>query len=168
VILGTLRHYFRDGTQRVHVPRSLQESIQEVGSAIDAAEGELGHSPSASELVERTSLDENEVTEALQALSTRRPASIDATVRTDGDEPGSPMAETIGVEETGFDRVEASLAAKSVELDPKEREALRLRFEENLTQREIGERIGTSQMQVSRLLRRSMQRLLGAVQGKAA
>jgi RNA polymerase sigma-B factor len=168
VILGTLRHYFRDATQRVHVPRGLQESIQEISGAIDAAEGELGHTPSTAELVDRTSLETGEVNEALQALSTRRPASIDATVRTEGDETGSPMSETIGVEEPGFDRVEASLAAQSVELDPQEREALRLRFEENLTQREIGLRIGTSQMQVSRLLRRSMNRLLIAVQGKAA
>jgi RNA polymerase sigma-B factor len=168
VILGTLRHYFRDATQRVHVPRGLQESIQEVGTAIDSAEGDLGHSPSAAELVDRTSLDQTEVEEALQALSTRRPASIDATVRTDGDETGSPMSETIGAEDPGFDRVEASFAAESVDLDPKEREALRLRFEEHLNQREIGARIGTSQMQVSRLLRRSMNRMLEAVQGKAA
>ena len=167
VILGTLRHYFRDATQRVHVPRGLQESIQEVGTAIDTAEGELGHTPSPAELVQRTSLDEGEVNEALQALSTRRPASIDATIRTEGDEMGSPISETIGVDEPGFDRVEASFAADSVELDPQEREALRLRFEEHLNQREIGARIGTSQMQVSRLLRRSMRRILAAVQGGA-
>lgn len=165
VILGTLRHYFRDATQRVHVPRGLQESIQEVGTAIDAAEGELGHTPSPTELVNRTSLDEAGVNEALQALQTRRPASIDATIRTEGDEAGSPMSETIGIEEPGFDRVEASFAADSVKLDPQEREALRLRFEEHLNQREIGARIGTSQMQVSRLLRRSMRRILTAVQG---
>lgn len=168
VILGTLRHYFRDATQRIHVPRSLQESIQEVGTAIDAAEGELGHTPSPEELVERTNLDQGEVEEALQALQTRRPASIDATIRTEGDDGGSPMSETIGTEEPGFDRVEASIAASSVELDPQEREALRLRFEEDLTQREIGARIGTSQMQVSRLLRRSMRRMLDAVQGRPA
>lgn len=167
VILGNLRHYFRDATQRVHVPRSLQENMQEVGKAIDQAEGELGHTPTLGDLLERTDLGENEAEEALQALSTRRPASVDAPIGTE-EESGIPMGETIGSTEPGFDRVEASAAAATVELDDREREALRLRFEEDLNQREIGERIGVSQMQVSRLLRRSMRRMLDAVQGRPA
>ena len=78
------------------------------------------------------------------------------------------MSEMLGVEESGFDRVEASISASAVELDDREREALRLRFGHALNQREIGEQIGTSQMQVSRLLRRSLNKLLVAVQGEAA
>jgi RNA polymerase sigma-B factor len=167
VILGSLRHYFRDSTQRVHVPRSLQENMQKVSSELERIEGDLGHSAGLKDIVESTELEEAEVSEALEALATRRPASIDATVRAtaDADDGGSPLAETIGAEETGFDRVEASLAADTVDLDPQERAALRLRFEGELNQREIGERIGTSQMQVSRLLRRSLTRILDAVQG---
>ncbi len=75
------------------------------------------------------------------------------------------MSEMLGVEEPGFDRVESSFAAAGVDLDDREREALRLRFGHSLNQREIGEQIGTSQMQVSRLLRRSLDKLLVAVQG---
>ncbi len=72
------------------------------------------------------------------------------------------MAEMIGGEESGFDRVESTLAAATVDLEERERTALRLRFGQALNQREIGERIGTSQMQVSRLLRRSLNKLLVA------
>jgi RNA polymerase sigma-B factor len=168
VILGNLRHYFRDATQRVHVPRSLQESMQKVSSEIERAETDLGHSVDSAELVERTGLEEDVVDEALTALATRRPASLDTSARPDGEEPSSPLAEMIGTRENGYDKVESTMAAETVELDDREREALRLRFGHAMNQREIGERIGTSQMQVSRLLRRSLDKVLTAVQGRDA
>lgn len=168
VILGTLRHYFRDSTQRVHVPRGLQERMQKVGSALEHDEAEAGHNARRENIAARTGLEEAEVDEALLALSTRKPASLDAPAQHDADEAGSPMSEMLGDSEPGFDRVEATMAAETVELDDREREALRLRFGHAMNQREIGERIGTSQMQVSRLLRRSLNKLLVAVHGEAA
>ena len=165
VILGTLRHYFRDGTQRVHVPRGLQESMQKVGAELESDVAEAGHSARTALIAARTGLDEGQVEEALIALQTRKPGSLDAPARPDSEEPSSPMSEMLGTEEPGYDRVESSFAAAAVELDPREREALRLRFGHALNQREIGEQIGTSQMQVSRLLRRSLDKLLIAVQG---
>jgi len=167
VILGTLRHYFRDGTQRVHVPRGLQESMQKVGAELESDEADAGHNARTASIAARTGLDEGQVEEALIALQTRKPGSLDAPARPDSEEPSSPMSEMLGVEEPGFDRVEASFAAEGVELDDREREALRLRFGHSLNQREIGEQIGTSQMQVSRLLRRSLDKMLLAVQGES-
>jgi RNA polymerase sigma-B factor len=168
VILGTLRHYFRDGTQRVHVPRGLQEAMQKVGAELEQDEADAGHSARTAAIAQRTGLDEAQVEEAMVALATRKPGSLDAPARPDSEEPSSPMSEMLGVEEPGFERVESSLAAAGVELDEREREALRLRFGHSLNQREIGEQIGTSQMQVSRLLRRSLDKLLVAVQAEAA
>ena len=139
--------------------------MQKVGSEIERAETDLGHSVDTSELVQRTGLDEATVDEALTALATRRPASLDTSARPDGEEPSSPLAEMIGTQETGYDRVEATMAAETVELDDRERETLRLRFGHSMNQREIGEHIGTSQMQVSRLLRRSLDKVLTAIQG---
>ena len=75
------------------------------------------------------------------------------------------MVESIGSDEKGFERIESNLAAAVAPLRPRERQALRLRFHEGLTQREIGARIGISQMQVSRLLQASLEKLLAAVRG---
>ncbi len=168
VILGTLRHYFRDSTQRVHLPRGLQERMQKVGTELEHDDAGTSHTARREAIAQRTGLDGEEVDEALVALSTRKPASIDAPARPDGDEPSSPMSEMLGTEERGFDKVESTLAASNVDLDEQERAALRLRFGRALNQREIGERIGTSQMQVSRLLRRSLTKLLQAVGGEPA
>ena len=166
VILGTLRHYFRDATQRVHVPRGLQERMQKVSTELERGEAEAGHTARREAIASRTGLEEAEVDEALLALSTRKPASLDAPVQADSAEPSSPMSDMIGGEESGFDRVESTLAVATVDLEERERTALRLRFGRSLNQREIGERIGTSQMQVSRLLRRSLNKLLVAVEGE--
>jgi RNA polymerase sigma-B factor len=168
VILGTLRHYFRDATQRVHVPRGLQEAMQKVGAELEQDEAEAGHAARTRAIASRTGLGEAEVDEALIALATRKPGSIDTSARPDAEEPSSPMSEMLGGEEPGYDRVESTISASAVELEDREREALRLRFGHSLNQREIGERIGTSQMQVSRLLRRSLNKILVAVQGEPA
>ena len=75
------------------------------------------------------------------------------------------MVETVGETEPGYDAVEAQLAAEGAQLDERERRVLRLRFEQDLNQYEIGRRLGVSQMQVSRIMRRALRKLLVAVQG---
>jgi len=164
VILGGLRHYFRDATQRVHIPRGLQERMLKVGAAIDALDAEV----SVADVAMRTELTEAQVSEAMNALATRRPMSIESHMGTDPEEPGPTLAETISSNESGYDRVESSMAVAGVDLAPMERQALYLRYGHSLDQREIGERIGTSQMQVSRLLRRSLRKMLAAVQEEPA
>ena len=102
--------------------------------------------------------------EAMQADRARRTTSLDVPSAR-GEEDSMPMVELLPTEETGYERAESELASQSAELRPKERQALDLRFHEGLTQREIGERIGVSQMQVSRLLRSALRKLLVAVRG---
>lgn len=135
--------------------------IREVEAEI---RGELQRSPTVAEIAERTDLDERQVLEAMQADQARRTTSLDRPKIQDEDE-SMPVVETIGRPELGFERAESEFASQGAELRPKERQALHYRFHVGLTQREIGERIGVSQMQVSRLLRSALGKLLVAVRG---
>jgi RNA polymerase sigma-B factor len=164
-ILGELRRHFRDHSWRLHMPRSLQERSLAVERASDALSDELGRSPTVAQIAERLELDEEDVLDVLQARESQRSVSLDTPVRRD--EPESvPKIETVGGDEIGFDAVEAQFAIeRCATLTDQERTAVELRFTEDLNQYEIGARMGVSQMQVSRLLRRGLARLLEAVQG---
>ena len=105
--------------------------------------------------------------EALEAGHARRTLSLDAPRRAD-DEDAAPAVETIGDAEPGYDRVEAELASTRAGLDEREWEVLRMRFVDELTQQEIGRRLGVSQMQISRISRRALWKLLAAVRGDQA
>lgn len=163
-ILGELRHHFRDHSWSVRLPRSLQERTMRIAEISQQVRAETGHDATVAEVAKRCNLDEHDVIEALQADHARRTTSLDLpTAR--GEEESTPVIETISSAETGFERAESELAATKAELRPKEKLALQLRFHEGLTQREIGVRIGVSQMQVSRLLRSALGKLLVAVRG---
>ena len=164
-ILGELRRHFRDHVWEIRVPRGLQERIAAVREAVAELSDEMGRSPSVSQIAERLKLSEEAVWEALQAEDSRRTLSLD-TPRSHDDGESVPMVETLGSTDHGYDAVEVQLAAEDATLDEREREVLRLRFEEDLTQYEIGRILGVSQMQVSRIMRRALRKLLGAVQGE--
>lgn len=163
-ILGELRHHFRDRSWSVRLPRSLQERSMQIAEATREISGEQHRSPTVTEIADRCDLNDAEVIESMQADRARRTTSLDLPSTRDEDD-SIPVVETIGREELGFERAEAELASEGAQLRPKERQALHLRFHEGLTQREIGTRIGVSQMQVSRLLRSSLDKLLVAVRG---
>jgi len=165
-ILGELRRHFRDHVWEIRVPRGLQERIAAVREAVAQLSDEMGRSPSVSQISERLKLSEEAVWEALQAEDSRRTLSLD-TPRSHDDGESVPMVETLGSPDRAYDAVEVQLAAEDATLDEREREVLRLRFEEDLTQYEIGRILGVSQMQVSRIMRRALRKLLGAVQGEA-
>lgn len=163
-ILGELRHHFRDRSWSVRLPRTLQERSMRIAEVTQDIRGETHRSPTVAEVAERCNLEEADVIEAMQADRARRTTSLDLPSAR-GEEESSPMVETIGTVEAGYERAESELASEGAELRPKERQALHLRFHEGLTQREIGDEIGVSQMQVSRLLRSSLNKLLVAVRG---
>ncbi len=164
-ILGELRHHFRDNSWTVRLPRSLQERTAQVNGATERISAELQRDPTVDEIAAVAGLTRAEVLEAIRADEGRRTLSLDAPSNRGDEEPTSPMVESIGSIEDGFERIESNLAAGAAPLRPRERQALRLRFHEGLTQREIGARIGISQMQVSRLLQASLEKLLAAVRG---
>jgi RNA polymerase sigma-B factor len=159
-ILGELKRHFRDRVWTVRVPRGLHDRMAEVEKAITELTVELQRSPAVGEIAERIELDPTEVLDVLEANHNRRPLSLDRPVGgEDSDE--SPAAEWVGGEDEGFELVEDKLALEVAipRLDERERLVLRLRFAEDMTQSQIAERIGHSQMHVSRILRRTLDRI---------
>lgn len=159
-ILGEIKRYFRDRTWAVRVPRDLQELTLKVDRAVAELADELHRQPSVAEVGEALDIQPEDVLEALQAGGAYRAVSFDAP-RGGGDEEPTSLADSIGVDEHGFDRAEdrATLASLLAAVAPREREVLRMRFEEDMTQAEIGAVIGVSQMQVSRVIRQALARL---------
>jgi RNA polymerase sigma-B factor len=160
-IMGEIKRYFRDRTWAVRVPRDLQELALRVDRVVAELTRELGCQPSVEEVARAIDVEADEVLEAMQASSAYRATSLE-TPRAGGDaDPGDTVGDSVGTIDDGFARAEqrAVLDALMRSLTPREREVVRLRFEEDLTQAAIGERIGVSQMQVSRLLRQALARL---------
>ena len=164
-ILGELRRHFRDRVWNLRLPRGLQESSMKVEGAIDRLTGSLGCSPTVAELAEETDLSIEQINDTLVARDVRWTSSMEMPGRTDDGEAGITPADSLGKSDPGYDRVEANFASASVVLDERERTVIELRFEEGLTQAEIGGRLGVSQMQVSRVSRRALAKLLAAVRG---
>ena len=159
-VLGELKRHFRDKGWGLRVPRSLQERVLKVGEATEQLYGRLGRSPAPSDIAAHTGYSLEEVLEAMDAGSAYTPAALDAPYA--GEEDGArTLGDTLGSEDSRFELVELAQAVSPAlhALPQREREILRLRFVEDLTQAEVASRMGISQMHVSRLLRRSLDRL---------
>jgi RNA polymerase sigma-B factor len=159
-MLGELKRYFRDSGWAVHVPRGVKERALELANATDKLSARLGRSPSIAELAEDLGATQEQTLDALEAYHGRHAAPLERPG--DDDEDGSPSpAATIGVEDEGLERAEyLTVIARGVDaLSDDDRRLLHLRFDEDLTQSEIAKRIGTSQMQVSRLLRAAIEKI---------
>ena len=159
-ILGELKRHFRDKGWSVRVPRDLQELAVKVDRVGDDMSRELGRAPTPAEIAQRTGTTLEQVLEAREASAAYRAVSLDRP-RTDDEEDGDSYADAVGAEDPGFRLAEHSATVERLMLvlSEREREVLRLRFEEDLTQSEIGQRVGVSQMHVSRLIRQSIARL---------
>src|SRR5439155_11767344 len=166
-ILGELRRHFRDRVWEVRLPRGLPDRTMAVSDAAQELAEEEGRTPTVAQIAARLELTQEEVSEALQADEARRALSLDAPQSRDDRESAS-LVESVGAPEPGYDAVEAQLAAAEAPLEDRERTVLRMRFEGDLNQYEIGRRLGVSQMQVSRIMRRALRKLLEAVQGKGS
>jgi len=164
-ILGELKRHFRDKTWSVRVPRDLQELALKVDRAVAELSKGLHRSPSVAEIADAVRASEEQVLEALEAGSAYRATSLSAP-RGSEDEAGDTLGDAMGTDELGFGLAEdrATLDRLLAAVTPREREVLRLRFEEDLTQAEIGELVGVSQMQISRIIRQSLHRLRVAAQ----
>lgn len=159
-IVGELKRYFRDTAWALHVDRSGQELARRITDAQQKLSARSGHPPTILELAQYLELTQEEVLEGLQTAEAYGTVSLDAPLVTDENEEASRI-DCIGSEDERLRLVhdQATIFAAARHLPVRERQILYLRFGEDLTQSEIAERIGVSQMQVSRLLRRSLQRL---------
>lgn len=160
-ISGELRRHFRATAWNLHVPRGVQEDALRVRDATGRLTHELGRAPLVSELGEATGLDVEAIAEALHARAVQATTSLDQPSGHVPDDGDATLGEHVGVEDEGFDLVEHSAVLEALlrTLPRREREVLFLRFARDMTQSEIAERIGCSQMQVSRILRRTLARL---------
>ena len=164
-ILGEIRRHFRDHVWNVRLPRGLQETTMKVDDATSRLTEELGRFPNPNEISRRLSIPVEDVLEALEAGHARRTLSLNAP-RSAEDEDAATGLDAIGEADPGYDRVEADLASNAAELTEDEWRVLRMRFDDELSQHEIGRRLGISQMQVSRISRRALWKLLAAVRGE--
>jgi RNA polymerase sigma-B factor len=159
-ILGELRRYFRGAGWAVHVPRSMQERVLDVARVVERLSNDLGSSPTPQQIAADMDLTVEEVLEASVAAAGHDTLSLDAPRRASGDDDAT-LADSVGGLDAGFDLVEhrPGIARALKGLPARERAILYLRFSEDLTQSEIGQRLRISQMHVSRLLRQALDRL---------
>ena len=156
-IAGAIKRHFRDHGWSVRVPRELQERAMRVNQLEKELSGALGEAPTLTELAEATALGAEDVLEARVAYRALHASSLDApTLDADGESPA--LIETMGGDDDGYSTVLDRSALDSLlgALDERDRAIIELYFREELTQSEIGERLGYSQMHISRLLRRAV------------
>ena len=159
-IVGELKRYFRDTSWALHVDRGAQERARKIAEAQEEVAAHTGRPAAIHELAQYLEISEEEVLDGLQTAHAYDAISLDAPMASD-DAEMSTRLEVIGAEDERLELVDtqATIFAAAKHLPAREREILFLRFGEDLTQSQIADRIGVSQMQVSRLLRRSLQRL---------
>ncbi|MFC9123391.1 RNA polymerase sigma factor SigF [Streptomyces sp. NPDC057067] len=164
-IVGEIKRFFRDTTWSVHVPRRLQELRVDLAKAKETLSADLDRDPTVGELAEYLGLDEEEITEGLVAANGYTAGSLDLPA--DGGEPvgrasgGRTMADVLGEPDPAMETVENlhTLAPLLGDLDARERRIIDMRFGQEMTQAQIGEELGISQMHVSRLLSRLLGKL---------
>jgi RNA polymerase sigma-B factor len=157
-VVGEIKRHFRDKGWAIRIPRGMQELNARMSTTIERLTGRLGRSPTIGEIARELSVNSEQVLEALEAGSAYAPMSLSSTPTSEGEL--DPM-EAIGTEDQALERTEqrATLEPALRTLSERDREILRKRFEEGLTQTQIAEQVGISQMHVSRLIRKSLARM---------
>jgi RNA polymerase sigma-B factor len=155
-IIGEIKRYFRDRTWAVRVPRRLQELRMSISAANSILTQTLNRSPTVADIASYLDVSEETVLEGLEGARAYRATSLSTPIGADGS--SRELGDTLGDDDHEFDRVEirVALGPALATLPERERQILSLRFHGNLTQAQIADRIGVSQMHVSRLITRSL------------
>lgn len=159
-ITGELKRHFRDRTSTMRLPRSLYDRIGQIDIVVSDLTNQFNRDPSTAEIAAAMNCPEEDIVEAVEAGHKRHPVSLDQGSGSADDDSGSP-AEWLGQEDSRFENTERRIMLRSAmrDLSGEERMVVRLRFRDELTQSEIAEKIGHSQMHVSRMLRRILDRV---------
>jgi RNA polymerase sigma-B factor len=159
-ILGELKRYFRDTGWSVHMPRGMQERVLAVDTAVECLSREMGHSPSPQQVALKLEMPVEQVLEAMEATAAYSTTSLDSP-RRGGEEELGTIGDSLGEVDDSFEMIEdsATIARGIKTLPARERTILYLRFAEGLTQAQIAECMEFSQMHVSRLIRRAIDRV---------
>jgi RNA polymerase sigma-B factor len=167
-IVGELKRYFRDTAWALHVDRGAQERARRISDGQQKLSTQTGRIPTVDELAQYLEISQEEVLDGLQTAEAYGAISLDAPLSGEEDEDATRL-DAIGQADDRLELVDeqATIFAAAQHLPAREREILYLRFGEDLTQSEIADRVDVSQMQVSRLLRRSLQRLRDLTEERA-
>lgn len=160
---GELKHWLRDRIEPIRVPRSIKENTAAIAAARRILEQRHGRPPTVPELAAHTGLEVDIVIEALEAAANTAPLRLDAAFGEEGE-----LHETLGIPDSGFSQRELELVITELlsNVSAEEAEIVRLRYFEQLSQQQIAERVGVSQMQVSRLLRSTLAAMQNRVRGR--
>jgi len=169
-IVGEIRRYFRDRTWAIKVPRRLQELSLAASKAIDTLTQELDRAPTIAEIASRLNIEEQQALEAVELGDLYDLPSLDTDLGEDSDDSRGVLADYVGEMDLALARFEqrARLSQALRALPPRERQIIQLRFLANLSQTEVARRMGISQMHVSRLQQRALQRLRDLVRQEDA
>ena len=164
-IIGEIKRYFRDKGWAIRVPRRLQELRMQISATSAELTQTLGRSPTPRELAESIGCTVEEIVEGIESSNAYATLSLDAGDNS-GDEPGASILDALGVDDVNLEHVEIRESIKPLldRLEPREKKILLLRFFKNMTQSQIAEEIGVSQMHVSRLLTRTLDQLRSSLE----
>ncbi|MBU8880533.1 RNA polymerase sigma factor SigB [Bacillus sp. FJAT-29790] len=168
-VIGEIKRFLRDKTWDVHVPRRIKELLPKIKKVVDELTNKNQRSPKIHEIAEYLDVSEEEVLEAMEMGKSYQALSVDQSIETGSDGSTVTILDTVGSQEEGFKQVDQKLLLQSVlhVLSEKEKEIIHYTFIENKSQKETGEFLGISQMHVSRLQRRAIQKLRKALAADA-
>ncbi|MBO1003638.1 RNA polymerase sigma factor SigB [Pseudogracilibacillus auburnensis] len=160
-IIGEIKRFIRDKTWSVHVPRRIKELGPKINRAVDDLTNELQKSPTVYEIAHYLGVSEEEVLETMEMSKSYKALSVDYKHEVDADGGAVSILDLVGAEEESYDKVDIHMVLESVfpVLPEREQQILKYIFFDNLSQQEVGELLGISQMHVSRLQRRSLRKL---------
>ncbi|WP_327145882.1 RNA polymerase sigma factor SigF [Nocardia sp. NBC_01327] len=160
-IMGEVRRHFRDYTWAVRVPRRTKEIQLRIGGTIEILAQRLGRLPKAREIADELGVDLLEITQALIAANAYQASSLDAVAGDDGESSPLPLRETLGAAEPDYELIEQAMTLRPQldQLPERERRVLIMRFFECQTQKQIADHLGVSQMQISRILSKTLAQL---------
>lgn len=162
-IIGEIKHYFRDKQWSVQVPRRIKEISNKIYNSMPILTQQLQKMPNPKEMAEYLGISEEEVIKALEWGQAYQTASLDSVISSAEDDNDITLLNALGKEDVEIRKIEELSELNNIleVLSAEERQILQLRYEEELTQQEIGNKMGLSQMQVSRMLRKIIKRLKG-------
>lgn len=165
-IVGEMKRYLRDKTWSIHVPRRVKELGPKIKSTVDKLTNELQRSPKIEEIAEHLGETEEDVLEAMEMGKSYQALSVDHAIETDFDGSTVTILDVVGHKEEGYEQINQQLTLKKIlhVLSKREREVIKHTFLHNRTQKETGELLGISQMHVSRIQRRAIEKLRRAAQ----
>jgi RNA polymerase sigma-B factor len=165
-ILGEIKRFLRDKTWSVHVPRRIKELGPKIKSVVEELTSELQRSPKVMEIAEVLNVSEEEVLEAMEMGKSYQALSVDHTIEADSEGGTVTLLDLVGTVESGYEKINQKLVLEKVLyiLSERERQIIQYTYLDNLSQKETGDRLGISQMHVSRIQRRAIKKLKEAIQ----